>query len=185
MSDMLPPARPEFPRPAAEKLLHAYGVTGPALLGRRGYYRDALGTPGKNDRGIYDDAIMLVTPNVYATFNANTDPSVTRPGIAVLDLGVWDYKLGIHNISKDPRVHPHYPALIQAGPVRVVRDGGHVDTGWFGINIHRGGLHTTSSEGCQTIHPSQWQEFIDTVTREMHALHLTIIPYVLTIREDA
>jgi lysozyme len=54
------------------------------LIGIRGYYQDSMGKPGINDRGIYDDAICLLAPNLFLTFNANTDPSVYRPGIATL-----------------------------------------------------------------------------------------------------
>lgn len=184
MTTIVPAARPELDRTAAENLLRAYGITGPAILGRRSYYRDTMGAPGKGERGIYDDAIAIVTPTYYKTFNANTDPSVRRPRIAVLKAGAWDYKIGIHNLSKDPDTHPHYTALVQAGPVTVVRDGAGEDSGWFGINIHKGGVNTTSSEGCQTIYPTQWQEFITAVQHEMAAHHLTKLPYVLTERAD-
>jgi hypothetical protein len=53
---------------------------------------------------------------------------------------------------------------VQAASVEVRRDGGLIESGWFGINIHRGGVTTTSSEGCQTIPPErQWNQFIGTV----------------------
>lgn len=184
---IVPAARPELTRCFAESLIRAYGVPLdiPVLLGRRGYYRDTMGVPGQNDRGIYDDAIALVTPTTFRTFNANTDPSITRPGMAVLAAGVWEYRLGIHNASKDPALHPHYLALVQADVVRVNRDGGEHETGYFGINIHRGSKESTSSEGCQTIYPDQWDEFIALVQDELQKSAHQIIPYVLTEREGA
>jgi lysozyme len=176
-------------REGANALLAAANVAGngPALIGRRGYYRDTMGKPGVNDRGIYDDAIAVISPRTFRTFNANTDPSRYHPGIATLAVGVWRYRKGIHNQSKDPVLHPHYPALVQAAPVTVIRDGGKGPTresGWFGINIHHGGVNTTSSEGCQTICPDQWEEFIGLVTMELEHFRLDWIPYVLTQRED-
>jgi hypothetical protein len=89
-------------------------------------------------------------------FNANCDPSRTERGIARLCVGRWKYRPGIHNLSKDPKEHPHYEALVQAGHVTVDRGAGNLDTGFFGINIHCGGNTTTSSLGCQTIPPAQW-----------------------------
>lgn len=185
---MLPPARPEMGRHAAEQLLHALDVdiTRPALLGRRGYYRDTMGAPGVNDFGIYDDAIMLVSPTAYVTFNANCDPSRHHPGVAVLKAGVWRYRVGIHGLSR-PRAR-QYQALVQAAPVTVVRDpdAGHherwEDTGEFGINIHRGGVTTTSSEGCQTIPPMQYDAFLELVKLELRRFRATEIPYALTER---
>lgn len=147
----------------------------PMLIGLRGYYKRTMGNPDENDRNIYDDAIVLVTPNVYATFNANTDPSITRPKVAVLKEGTWLYQLGKHGYAtKRP-----YPALVQAGAVTVVRDQQGEDTGWFGINIHRGGRNTTSSLGCQTIYPDQWDSFYALVSSEMKRFNETIINYVL------
>jgi lysozyme len=180
MSDLLPHARPEMGRIAALELLTAVGVENFALIGRRGYYADTMGTPGVNDLGVYDDAMLLVTPTRYATFNANTDPSRQLPGIATLKPGVWLYKLGIHGLS-----HPvgprQYPALVQAAPVTVTRDGGKEDTGYLGINIHHGGEGSTSSEGCQTIPPSQWPEFYALVKAEMTKYARRTIPYALTV----
>lgn len=182
MSRILPTTgRPEIGRHAAEHLLAQHGVDGPALLGRRGYYRDAMGEPGVNDRGLYDDAILIVTPTAYVTFNANCDPSRGAPGMAVLKAGVWRYKVGIHGLSR-PKAE-QYEALVQAAPVTVVRDEQGEETGWFGINIHRGGRTTTSSLGCQTIPPAQWEAFLALVKEELHRHGIATIPYLLTERE--
>jgi hypothetical protein len=182
MSDIKPPARPEMGRIAALELLAGAGVENFALVGRRGYYRDSMGKPGVNDLGVYDDAILLITPTAYATFNANTDPSRQLPGIATLKPGVWWYRQGIHGLS-----HPvgprQYPALVQAAPVTVTREGGKEETGFLGINIHHGGFNSTSSEGCQTIYPAQWMEFFELVTDEMAKYARRTIPYVLTVHE--
>lgn len=126
------------------------------LVGIRGFQ-----SPAANQRGIYDDAIVLLTDAVCVGFKANTDPSRTginpkvNKGMASLKPGVYpSYRFDTHNGS-----HPH-PALCQrAGVVTVQRDGGHEETGWFGINIHRGGFNSTSSEGCQTLHPLEWVDF--------------------------
>jgi hypothetical protein len=178
----LPTTRPEMGRHAAEQMLVELRVdiARPALLGRRGYYRDTMGATGANDIGIYDDAIMLVTPTAYVTFNANCDPSRVHHGVAVLKPGVWRYKLGTHGITRPAA--QRYEALIQAGSVTVLREGQGEDHGWFGINIHRGGYNTTSSEGCQTIHPDQWDSFISLVKTELHRYAAVEIPYALTQR---
>ena len=204
MTQMIPPARPEMERKFAEDLLRAAGVdlSKPAILGRRGYYRDAMGVPGKNDRGIYDDALIIVSPTSYVTFNANTDPSSSRVGMAVLEPGLWRYQLGIHNSSKDPKTHQRYLALIQAAPVVVRRDGTESYAkgtkhptygeclgnarwrGYFGINHHRGSGSSTSSEGCQTVVPAQYDAYIALVKSEMQRYGMSAIPYLLTAREE-
>lgn len=149
------------------------------VIGIRGYYLNTMGDPGKNDRGIYDDALFLDSPNATAAFNANVDPSVFRPGIASLVPGLYmAHCFGYHK--------GQYLALVQKkGEVIVTRDGiVKPDKGYFGINIHKGGLNTTSSLGCQTIHPSQWNAFINLAASEAKRLYGEqwmehTVPYVL------
>ena len=181
---MLPPSRPQQAKSKTQALLTKARVDDAvALVGIRGYYRDSMGDVGKNDRGIYDDAIFLVSPNAYATFNANTDPSIRRAGIAVLKPGVHRYRKGKHGLSKPGG---GYPALRPANPdesLPVTRDG-QGDSMGIAINLHKGGYNTTSSEGCQTIYPSQWESFISLVYSEMDRAGQKTIPYLL-VEEEA
>lgn len=152
-----------------------YQVT---LLGVRGYYLNSMGAAGKNDRRMYDDAIFLVTPDKVLSFNANVDPGAFKARIANLVCGEWRYKLGIHGLSKPKPLQ--YQALVQAAKVTVKRDEYGHESGYFGINIHKGGFFKVSSIGCQTIAPLQWTEFIGSVKREMEKFDQHEIPYVLT-----
>jgi hypothetical protein len=148
------------------------------LLGFRPWF---LGNRPGNERGIYDDAIVVVSPTASIAYNANTDPSYVRKGrgtgaskgMACLKTGCWLYKIGTHR--------GNYTALVQADEVTVIRDGNpnYPDTGFFGINIHRGSRNSTSSLGCQTIHPDQWASFITTAMAEMKRHGQKVIPYVL------
>jgi len=148
------------------KLPSGYKV--PCIVGMRGYFKDEMGRKAVNDRGIYDDAIFIIEPNLMYSFNANTDPSrhgmnnKIGKGLASLKAGTYEYKIGIHGVSKEKS--KQYEALIQEEKVTVQRDVTNTEhTGFFGINIHKGGFNSTSSEGCQTIHPSQWDEFMSLV----------------------
>ena|SRR5436190_13112633 len=177
---IVPPSRPLQTRAQTDALIAGRITIDPKhvyLLGVRGYYRDTMGAPGKNDRGIYDDAIILRSPTSHVAFNANTDPSVARKHIAVLKAGVWMYQVGTHGLSK-PKAQ-QYTALVQAGEVTVIRDQEGPDTGFFGINIHRGSVSGTSSLGCQTIFPDQCPAFIALVQSELKRAGQKIIPYVL------
>ena len=134
--------------------------------------------PG-NDRGIYDDCIALLSPTAYATFNANTDPSIYSPGIATLVPGVHRYRKGRHGISRGAG----YPALRPATKgeaLPVTRDSQAGVSEGIAINIHRGSLNATSSRGCQTIYPTQWMAFWTLTYAEMARHAQLTIPYVLT-----
>lgn len=155
--------RPKITREEAIKLIDSFNLKlqeKVKFLGIRGYYKDTMGKPGENDRGIYDDAICIISPAGFITFNGNTDPSTYRTGMAVLKTPqvIW-YKRGIHGISGS---HPH-AAWRQDSNVSVTRDGKgeFTDTPQtrFWTNLHSGGHFNTGSAGCQTIIKDQWQEF--------------------------
>ncbi len=175
------------PRPGCKDITEAlrrsgYGEPRPAstvLVGFRPWF--AGNRPG-NERGIYDDAIVIHSPTCNIAYNANTDPSIyrkgegtgERKGVATLKAGLWSFTVGLHR--------GQYTALRQHGNFTVIRDGDppYEDTGdFFGINIHRGGRTTTSSLGCQTIHPDQWDSFIATVQSEMRRHNQRVVRYAL------
>lgn len=181
--EVMPKAKPQLKREDVEKILRANKVpVGEcALVGVRGFYLEGMGDASKNDRRIYDDAFFLVTPNAFASFNGNVDPNGTRKGkgtgskkgMANLKTGLWAYK---------PGKHRGYDAFVQAGKVTVIRDGidgDYPDTGYFGINIHRGGISTTSSLGCQTIPPSQWDSFKGLFYGELARNKQKVFSYIL------
>jgi lysozyme len=151
-----------------------------ALIGFRGYYQDTMGVPGKNDRGIYDDCICIVAPGIFSAYNANTDPSRHKPGVASLIPGVYPYHKGKHGITT--HADGGYWAFRPATPneaVPVTRDGQEGTSMGIAINIHKGGYNSTSSEGCQTIYPDQWLEFQTTVYGLMTKYKQDLIQYCL------
>jgi len=178
---MLPPSKPRLASSEVEKIIRRHNVDAPVVVvGIRGYYLQGMGDPNKNDRGIYDDAIFVWSNSpVCAAFNGNTDPSVTRIGIASLVEGVYPYRRGMHGIS---RGNP-YPAFRPATPneaLPVRRDGETEISEGIAINIHRGGINTTSSAGCQTIPPLQWDSFYALLDGEMRRHKVSTFPYILT-----
>ena len=189
LSSILPLSRPLQSRDKTAELLFTHKIFDPvAVVGIRGYYLATMGRPDRNDRGAYDDAIIVVSSSCHVAFNGNVDPSVYRREIASLKPGVWRYKPGTHGLSRP--VAQRYPAFVQAAPVTVVRDStgdahGHPDpapyeeTGYFGINIHRGGSARTSSLGCQTIPPAQWAAFHSLVTEQLKRYGCKSFPYLL------
>ena len=162
----------------AEKVM---GATLPEVfaLGVRGYYRDTMGKVGVNERNLYDDAMFIVSPDSFGGFNANTDPSRFKYGIATLIPGVHWYRLGNHGIS---RPGGGYPACRPATPdeaLPVMRDGKAGKSDGIAINIHRGGYTSTSSAGCQTIHPDQWDAFYGMLTKALSNTGAKKFPYIL------
>lgn len=197
MPSILPPqGRPELAPSDMARRIGGLGidlVQHPlVVVGIRGHFAAAGASP-LNERNIYDDALFLYSPSlgICRGFNGNTDPSGYRPGVgaraakglAVLNPGVWyAYRFDIHGSRKAP----HEAICQRAAEVVVTRDGSppYIDRGWFGINIHRGGFYTTSSEGCQTIPPEQWGEFIQTAQEAAQrmfgsAWRQRTIPYAL------
>lgn len=180
---MVPKSKPKLTTEALYKMLERLEIDRKkyplVIVGIRGYYKDSMGKAGVNDRGIYDDAIFVDSPNVTAAFNGNCDPSTTKPGMANLKAGVYY----AHNFGKH---RGKYLALVQRmGTVIVIRDGERFEhQGYYGINIHNGGWNTTGSLGCQTVHPSQWGSFIKLAASEAKRLFngdwdKVTIPYIL------
>ena len=171
---LIPPQRPRISRDAALSRLPAVDLAVVTVAGFRGYYHDDR---ADNERGIYDDCIVILGPEHFSAYNANVDPSVFRPGIATLQPGKWRYKPGIHGLSKP--ASQQYQAYVQAAEVVVQRDGGEPDRGYFGINIHRGGSSGTSSLGCQTIPPAQWEAFRSTLNDQLRRAGQRAFDYLL------
>ncbi len=185
MGKLIPNARPQMSREDAEKIIATYNIDREkypvCVVAVRGYFRDSLGEPGKNDRGIYDDAAFVCTPNLFSAVNWNTDASRVRmgsgkgaaKGMAMLDTGVWDYQIGKHKKI--------YPAGVQAGQVRVLRDGNppYQDIGFFGINHHPGSSVGTSSLGCQTAPPEQFASYIQPIVAELARYKKQVYKYIL------
>ncbi|MGV3619104.1 MAG: hypothetical protein ACO1SV_27575 [Fimbriimonas sp.] len=184
MPTIVPSTRPGLTLSTAKRLLAQHGVTDKvALIGVRGYYLRSMGDKDRNDRGIYDDAIAIVSPAGIWTFNANADPSIFRKGIATLKPGVHRYRKGRHGISRGPGYDALRPAT-EGERLPVVRDPGVSDWG-IAINIHKGSRNSTSSEGCQTIHPEQWSAFIAMVYGEVDRHGQRTVPYLLVVNDGS
>ncbi len=169
----------------AKRLKEKHGVTEPVVVvAVRGYYDKSLdGKPG-NARGIYDDAAWIVTPDGVYPFNINTDPSIARRGIATLKTGVHYYRRGNHGISKPGGGYPAFRPDTPGARLPVTRDGQKGDAWGVAINIHKGSRNSTSSEGCQTIHPSQWDGFRNKAYGEMDKYDQPRLPYILIEERD-
>lgn len=177
-----------------------YNVTDSVILFG---YRSATSKYGE-----YDDTLAILSPDSYQEFIGNTLPSKWQPGIAKLIPGIYEYIKGLHGISHlsdspgdkaimkelvdsgkdhapvDGRTLPYY-AFRQAGPVSVIRDGAtfperKIPVGdWPWIDIHHGGKNLTSSLGCQTVHPDEWDAFRDMGFFSMEKYNQRVVKYIL------
>lgn len=183
---LVPNSRPQLTAEKVRQILKSKGIDRKkfpvCVLAVRGYYLDTMGAKGKNDRGIFDDAVFVDSDTLFATVNWNTDPSRVRKGkgtgsakgMASLKVGTWLYKIGAHKGKS--------PAGNQAEKVTVVRDGlagDYEDHGFFGINLHWGSAVGTSSLGCQTAPANQWPSFINPLVAELKRYGQKTFPYVL------
>ena len=159
-------------------------ITRASVVLVRGYYLNSMGEKDVNDRGVYDDAVFVISPYCFESFNANTDPSRYRKGIATL--------VAPQRVMWEPGYHGYksrwgHPAFRQHSDVTVTRDGksgeftdGEGDRFW--INLHRGGRSTTSSAGCQTVHPDQWREFHSLVHAQLRRCnHIRFSGYLVEV----
>ncbi|MDX5936338.1 hypothetical protein [Acidithiobacillus thiooxidans] len=164
------------------------------IIGVRHYTRNE----SYDRRNQYNDLIIQFFNDEIKTYPGNTHPSTHRMGFGQLpskgmfQKGMATLKPGLY-VTHKIDYHRNYIALCQrSSDVTVVRDGNppYEDTGLFSINIHKGGKSTTSSEGCQTIWPDCWDEFIETIARKLvkgiglnQSLNYTV-PYLLVNFSD-
>lgn len=137
-------------------MAHGFDLTKPAFVTVRAYYLNSMGVKGKNDRRIFDDAIFVVAPDVYAAYPFNVDPSIYRKGRGFgAEKGVASVKAP-QKLRFERGLHRgKYMALRQPEdfPFVVIRDGDppYEHKGYHAINMHYAEGNTTSSLGCLTM----------------------------------
>lgn len=171
-----------------QKLWTNRTLTKMCVVGIRGFHSD-MGKKDVNDRGIYDDVIAVLSPDQFRVFSGNTDPSRFREGVAMLVAPqTIRYISGYHGYGRKSG----HAAFRQDSNVIVKRDGGvgngkalgnglftDSESNRFWTNLHRGGVNTTSSEGCQTITNNQWSEFHSLVHKQMDKYNQDSFKYYL------
>lgn len=148
------------------------------VLAIRGYYLNSQGQQGENDRGIYDDALVLIGPSYFQTFNGNTDPRIVKQGVAMLLPGWHEFKQGWHGYGKASG-HKAFRTANVREVLPVLRDGQYGIKEGVTVNIHRGGKYNTNSIACQTIVEDQWLEFQRNAYKLMDAEGQKTLPYLL------
>jgi len=162
-----------------DNIMHLYAKNGYRFYDKGNYNVNIFGIRRQLNTNEFDDLIGVAYKNDYdcvEIFRGTTDPgryylrnSMNRKGTAILVEGQYKYKLGLHRGKE---------ALVQKGAVKVFRDNNadtihdkkFIDTGFFGINIHRAGKDSKQvdkwSAGCQVFAvESQFKRFIDIIKR--------------------
>lgn len=183
--------RPQQTREETQAILNDHLISGigqVVVVGIRGYYKDSMGKPGVNDLDIYDDAAFVISPDHYATFNFNTDPSKHYgKKLAMLKPGVYEYYCGDHHIGT-PKAYKAFRPYPEGVGLPCTRDG--VDSIAHATNIHEGGSDQagdahdfTGSAGCQTVPKGQFRpdpdDFQPLVYSLMHKYGQKTFKYIL------
>ena len=184
MKKILPPARPNRTgnRVKVETVLDTFKIRKdrPALVFVRGHFLDSMGQRGKDDRNIYDDACFLYTPELFESYNANTNPSfAVRNGKAYAELITGHYKFyrGLHRGKyKALRTFP------EGATLQCTRDG--KPSTCSHINIHKGSTNPRASdvvwsEGCLTIPDIQYSDWQVRLWEAMDSIGQKVIDVVL------
>lgn len=163
------------------------------------------------EKDAYTDALGLLTPDGYTEWKLNTLPTKWEPGMACLQPGVWKFRKGIHGMHHldldhnaedkaayqwllahvgqdhpDPKYALSYWAGREIPPMTVIRNGRagtETDSAAapFFIDLHHGGINTTSSEACQTVPITIWHEVRAAFFGAMDKYQQTEMPYVLEL----
>jgi len=165
--------------------------------------RDYKKSDGNNKVGVYDDAVMVLWPGGSKLFKSNSDPSRLgwNPGVgkpfAQLTTGLHYFVRGYHKgkypafRQPDPSDSDQVKILINSGLTaadcrfKVLRTYGvgdprnYYETGYFAINIHKGSEYGTSSWGCQTFDPADWNQFKELTYKLMDQYGQSVLPYLL------
>jgi len=153
------------------------------VLAVRAYYSETI-APDGNNLSAYDDAFFIVSPFGMTAWNGNTDPSRygLRPDsstryMARLKPGCYKFISLTHRGSYQAFGQGPHPVMVE----RIRRDGtiAQTETGEFGINLHRGGINGTSSEGCLTLPVDQFDAFRQKLNRTMQQMGVNSFDLIL------
>ena len=167
------------------------------MLGVRAYRKSTMGNPKRNDVGIFDDMLGLVSPGVWRPENANTDPSRLgwNPGVGkpygMLEPGVWWFYPGPHK-GRSPAFRQSDDADV-ARKLGIPHDGkflvkrmwgwddprNYLEWGHQQVNIHPAAMSSTSSWLCMTLPYDRAHNWLQTGWDELKKYKQKKIPLVL------
>lgn len=160
---ILPPSRPKFnPNSALKIFRYFFGEE------YKSFAVIEIAVRNRHNRiNFYDDELFVwQSSGRYKTFNWNADPSgylIKGTPKSILRTGVHPYCLSYHHKYDDRKryvaLRPKTPG--EWLPVHRLVGGKFIESRGQAINQHKGGANSTWSEGCQTTHFSQYDEFIN------------------------